>query len=143
MARAQTSLAARRWEGASLREVIENELAALSEPGRYGLSGPHVLLPPERVQAMSMTVHELATNARKYGALSTKGGALTIDWTMQPDGGLTLVWSEEGGPTVPKPSRQGFGSRLIAQLTRQIGGDIVYDWRPKGLRAELKLTLAG
>lgn len=141
LARAQTSLAARRWEGASLRDVIEAELTALSQPGKYTLEGPQVLLPAEHVQAMSMTIHELATNASKYGGLSTEAGRLAIAWTQGPDGGLTLVWSEAGGPPVAPPSRQGFGSRLIAQLTRQLGGVVTYDWRPGGLRAELRLTL--
>jgi two-component sensor histidine kinase len=139
LARAQTSLAARRWEGASLAEVIESELASLSEPGKYRLAGPQVLLPPEHVQAMSMIIHEFATNASKYGALSTGDGALTISWTRTAENGLTLVWCEDGGPAAAAPSRQGFGSRLIAQLARQLGGEVAYDWRPQGLCAELKL----
>lgn len=143
LARAQTSLAARRWEGASLGEVIEGELASLSQPGKYSLSGPQVLLQAEHVQAMSMAIHELATNASKYGALSTEGGRLAIAWTTEPGGKLSLVWSETGGPKVPAPSREGFGSRLISQLTRQVGGEIAYDWRPQGLRVELTLSLGG
>ena len=143
LARAQTSLAARRWEGASLRDVVEGELASMSLPGKYSLSGPQILLQADDVQAMSMVIHELATNASKYGALSTEGGALAITWAAAPAGGLTLVWSEEGGPEVQAPAREGFGSRLISQLTRQLGGDIAYAWRPEGLRAELTLPLGG
>jgi PAS domain S-box-containing protein len=143
LARAQTSLAARRWEGASLRDVVEGELASLSQREKYHLSGPQVLLPPEHVQAMSMTVHELATNASKYGALSTEAGRLTITWTADSDGAVSLVWSEDGGPRVPEPTRQGFGSRLIAQLARQLGGEVAYQWRPEGLRAELTMRLDG
>jgi two-component sensor histidine kinase len=141
LARAQTSLAARRWEGASLHEVIDSELASLSQPGKYSLSGPQVLLQADDVQAMSMVIHELATNASKYGALSTERGALAIAWAEAPTGGLSLVWSEAGGPEVQAPTREGFGSRLIFQLTRQLGGDIHYAWRPEGLRAELTLPL--
>jgi two-component sensor histidine kinase len=141
LARAQTSLAARRWEGASLRDVIESELASMSQPGQYSLAGPQVLLQADDVQAVSMVIHELATNASKYGALSTKGGALAITWAGAPAGGLSLVWCEEGGPAVQAPTREGFGSRLISQLTRQLGGDIAYAWRPEGLRAELTLPL--
>jgi two-component sensor histidine kinase len=139
LARAQTSLAARRWEGASLRDVVEGELASLTQAHKYSLSGPQVLLPPEHVQAMSMTVHELATNASKYGALSTTTGELAIAWSRASDGAVTLVWSEAGGPQVPEPTREGFGSRLISQLSRQLGGEVRYDWRPQGLRAELTL----
>ncbi|WP_372781922.1 HWE histidine kinase domain-containing protein [Phenylobacterium sp.] len=141
LARAQTSLAARRWEGASLRDVIEGALASLSQPGKYSLAGPQVLLQAEHVQAMSMIIHELATNASKYGALSTDTGALTIAWEKTPAGGLTLSWSEDGGPAAAAPDREGFGSRLISQLTRQVGGEVAYDWRPEGLRAELTLSL--
>ncbi len=141
LARAQTSLAARRWEGASLRDVVEGELASMSQPGKYSLSGPQVLLQADDVQAMSMVIHELATNASKYGALSTEGGTLAVTWAEAPAGGLSLVWSEEGGPAIEAPTREGFGSRLISQLTRQLGGDIAYAWRPEGLRAELTLPL--
>jgi two-component sensor histidine kinase len=142
LARAQTSLAARRWEGASLREVIEAELASLWDARRYSLSGPNVLLQAEHVQAMSMAIHELATNASKYGALSTDAGTLTIAWTHDAAGALDLVWSEEGGPPVTAPARAGFGSRLISQLARQLGGEVIHDWRPEGLRTELRLRPA-
>jgi two-component sensor histidine kinase len=141
LARAQTSLAARRWEGASLHDVIESELASISQPEQYSLSGPHVLLQADHVQAMSMVIHELATNASKYGALSSKGGRLAIGWGAAAAGGRSLVWSEEGGPRVQAPTREGFGSRLISQLSRQLGGDVAYVWRPEGLRAELTLPL--
>ena len=143
LARAQTSLAARRWEGASLRDVIEGELASMSQPGKYSLSGEPILLQAEHVQAMNMVVHELATNASKYGALSTAHGTLAIAWAKTAHGGLSLVWSEEGGPRVERPAREGFGSRLISQLARQLGGDIAYHWRPEGLRADLTLPLDG
>jgi PAS domain S-box-containing protein len=142
LARAQTSLAARRWEGGSLREVIEAELASLADPGKYSLAGPQVLLPPEHVQAMSMTIHELATNAHKYGALSTGGGSLTISWSLPTAETLLLAWAEDGGPRTAEPTRKGFGSRLIAQLVQQLGGDIERQWRPQGLLAELRISLA-
>jgi len=141
LARAQTSLAARRWEGGSLREVIEAELTSLADAEKYRLSGPHVLLPPEHVQAMSMTIHELATNASKYGALSTGAGRLDIAWSLPGDETLLVTWSEEGGPEVSEPTRKGFGSRLIAQLAQQLGGDVEKYWRPHGLRAELRISL--
>jgi PAS domain S-box-containing protein len=142
LARAQTSLAARRWEGGSLHEVIEAELSSLAEPDRYRVAGPQVLLPPEHVQAMSMTIHELATNASKYGALSTEGGTLDIAWSLASDEALLVTWSEDGGPKVSEPTRKGFGSRLIAQLAQQLGGEVEKHWRPQGLRAELRISLA-
>jgi len=141
LARAQTSLAARRWEGASLRDVIDGELAALAEPGRYALTGPHLMLPAHRVQSMSMIVHELATNAAKYGGLSVRDGGLAVSWSAGAEGRLRILWSEEGLLGVVAPVRQGFGSRLIGDLARQFGGDVRFDWRPHGLAAELDLVL--
>lgn len=139
LARAQTSLAARRWEGAILADIVEAELSAMADSSKFRLLGPQVLLVADQVQALSMIVHELATNARKYGALTAEAGRLTITWSIVPDGGLDIVWREEGGPAVEPPSRRGFGSRLILQLTRQLEGDIQYHWAPEGMRAELRL----
>jgi two-component sensor histidine kinase len=141
LARAQTSLARRRWEGADLAEVIGEELASLASGERYRLSGPPLLLRAEHVQAMSMVLHELATNATKYGALSMPGGAVSIDWSMPSTGQLALAWRETGGPPVTAPQGAGFGSRLIAQLSRQLGGEAQYDWRPDGLVVGLSVTL--
>jgi two-component sensor histidine kinase len=142
LARAQTSLARRKWEGALIDEVIADELGSLAPAGTYRLNGPPVLLRAEDVQAMSMAVHELATNASKYGALSTTGGRLEIDWMFGDDDTLTLVWRERGGPAVVAPQTSGFGSRMIQQLAQQLGGKIRYDWLPTGLVVELKATLA-
>jgi two-component sensor histidine kinase len=139
LARAQTSLAARRWEGAWLADVVEAELASLAEPGRYKLGGPKVLLLAEHVQPVSMVIHELATNASKYGSLAAPGGRLSVGWAQESEGVLRIAWSEEGGRAVTPPRKQGFGSHLIAQLARQVGGDVTYDWRPTGLKAEFTL----
>jgi two-component sensor histidine kinase len=141
LARAQTSLAARRWEGASLRDVIDAELAALAEPGRYALSGPHLMLPAHQVQSVSMIIHELATNAAKYGSLSAPGGKLAVSWSAGAEGRVRILWSEESALAVVEPVRQGFGSRLIGDLARQFGGAARFDWRPHGLTAELELAV--
>jgi len=140
LARAQTSLAARRWEGATLDHVVESELAAISPTGRYRVEGPSILLPPQDVQSMSMAIHELATNAAKYGGLSTAGGSLAVSWTLE-GAWLTLVWREEGGPPVEAPGRAGFGARLVAELARQLQGSVRYDWRRVGLQIEMRLRL--
>jgi two-component sensor histidine kinase len=141
LARAQTSLAARRWEGAWLGDVIEAELNSLAEPDRYRLTGPRVLLPVEHVQAVSMVVHELATNAVKYGSLASASGTLNVSWPDQREGDLRIEWVESGIEGVTPPQKQGFGSHLISQLARQLGGEVNYDWRPTGLNAEFKLKL--
>jgi two-component sensor histidine kinase len=86
-----------------------------------------------------MALHELATNAAKYGALSVPGGRVAVEWSWSADGRLTLRWAETGGPAVRKPSRQGFGSELIELLTRQLGGETNFHWRPQGLVCELNI----
>jgi two-component sensor histidine kinase len=138
LARSQGSLAARRWEGALIREVVEAELLAISEDGRFSVSGPAIDLPPDQVQAMSMVIHELATNASKYGALARPEGALAIAWSGEA-GQLELTWRESGCSDVRPPQTQGFGSRLIAQLATQLGGDVAYDWRPEGVEVRFQL----
>jgi two-component sensor histidine kinase len=140
LARAQGSLARRKWEGAYLQEVIRAELAALAAPGAFSVEGPPTLLRPENVQAVSMIVHELATNARKYGALSSPQGRVEVTWRRH-DGRLALVWQESGGPAAGAPGRHGFGSRLIGRLARQLQAKVAYDWRPEGLRLELSAPL--
>jgi two-component sensor histidine kinase len=140
LARAQTSLARRKWEGAFLREIVDAELGALATVGAYRLSGPAVLLPAEHVQAMSMILHELATNARKYGALSVAGGAVTVSWRAADDR-LRLKWRETGGPPAAPPAKAGFGSRLIDRLVGQLKGDLRHDWRPEGLIVECTAAL--
>ena len=142
LARAQTSLARRKWEGAILRQVVADELAALTAPGKYDIEGPDVTLPAEQVQAMSMALHELATNACKYGALKTEAGRVSVSWTLREEC-LRLVWREQDGPPVLPPARMGFGSRLLEGLALQLGGQVERAWRPEGLRAELTAQLQG
>jgi len=142
LARAQTSLARRKWEGAFLKDVVAAELAALAFPGACEVSGAPTLLPPEQVQSTSMVLHELATNAVKYGALSVPDGLVRITWRHDPPGRIVLTWCESGGPPVAAaPSGSGFGSRLIRRLARQLGGEVAYDWRPGGLCVELTAAL--
>jgi two-component sensor histidine kinase len=88
-----------------------------------------------------MVVHELATNASKYGSLSARGGSLAIGWARTGDGMLQISWSEDAAHEVKPPQRQGFGSHLIAQLARQLGGEVIYEWRPSGLKADFTLKL--
>ncbi|MFK5600539.1 sensor histidine kinase [Methylobacterium sp. HMF5984] len=135
------------WTGASLREVLENELA----PYRGGLDhitldGPDVALPARYVLAIGMTVHELTTNAAKYGALSTAGGRVGIMWRLaQGEGGgryLKLDWQESEGPLVEPPRRQGFGTRLITGgMQRELGGQVSLTFDSSGLRCSLDLPL--
>lgn len=133
LARAQTSLARRRWEGGDLREVVEQEIAALSLKDKVTLDGPNLVLSADQVQAMSMSLHELATNASKYGALSTPEGRVHVSWRLVEPERLSLTWSEQHGPPVAEPTTMGFGRRLVQRLAGQLGGEVRYDWRPEGL----------
>ena len=143
LARAQGLLAHRRWEGASLAGVVDAEMAALGKAGGYSIVGRDLSLPADAVQSVSMILHELATNARKYGAFSNEAGHVTIDWARRADGRLRLTWSETGGPLTAAPVHRGFGSRLIHDLARQLGGQALFHWRPEGLAVEMVVSLDG
>jgi len=103
------------------------------------IDGPEVLLEPDTAQAVAMIFHELATNAAKYGALSTNNGQVDLKWEHQPDGRLLLRWTEAGGPEVQQPTRIGFGRRIVEQMIAQLKGKTSFDWRPEGLVCEITL----
>lgn len=140
LARAQTSLASRQWQGGQLREVVGTELTALCRPELVHIDGPDVALAAEQVQPLSMLLHELATNASKYGACSVEEGRLSVTWSVA-DGEVRLFWAETGGPPVTPPDRQGFGSRLKASVTQQLGATFDRRWEQSGLIAELRFKL--
>lgn len=133
LGRAQGLLASERWEGASLTTVIEGEIGAVAGPEAFEIAGTERRLQPEDVQPIGMIVHELATNAAKYGALSARGGTIRV--TLEPGG---FIWEERGGPK-PEPARQpGFGMRMMRQLAQQIGGELGFEWSDTGLRVRLR-----
>lgn len=112
---------------------------------RIRSAGPDLLLLPDAVQALGMALHELATNAAKYGALSVLGGSLSITWDVaEEDGLLKLCWQERGRPLVQAPGpRRGFGSRVIAAtIEEQLGGHAAMAWEPEGLRCDIALPLS-
>jgi PAS domain S-box-containing protein len=129
-----------RWDGAELSSVVTQELAPYLAPGeaRAQIDGPHVWLTTDMAQAIAMTLHELATNAAKHGALSVSEGHLCVKWSRAADGQLTLNWIESGGPPAKKPTRQGFGMSTIERMLRQ-QGEIRFDWRAEGLVCEIVL----
>ncbi|HEX3651919.1 MAG TPA: response regulator [Rhizomicrobium sp.] len=132
---AHALLAESRWEGANLDQVIREELAPyrVGEVERISISGPQVFLKPATAQAIAMVVHELATNAAKYGALSEGKGKVTVAWEWRR-GVLRLYWQESGGPHVEPADTDGYGSKVIAASARQLGGTTRFDWQPTGLR---------
>jgi two-component sensor histidine kinase len=97
------------------------------------------LLEPDAAQAVAVILHELATNASKYGALSGAKGQIKLTWSRAEDGQLALRWTEFGGPSVKVPERQGFGSRLIERTISQLGGKVRFDWPSEGLVCEIAL----
>lgn len=138
LARSQGVLAAEKWEGASLRDLIDLELSALSPRCRYALEGPDVRLHAQQAQPISMLVHELVTNAVKHGALSSEGGWVHVTWSQGSD--LVIAWKELGGPPLRgKPARSGFGAQLISRLVKQAGGEAKLDWADDGLAIQLAL----
>ncbi len=138
LSRAHDVLTVESWEGAELRRVANRALEPFtSNDGRVSIEGPDVWLTPKQALALSMTLHELATNATKYGALSNDAGTVRVSWvvaTVDGSGELELTWTEQGGPPVSPPTRKGFGTRLIQRnLAHDLGGDATIDYRPQGV----------
>jgi two-component sensor histidine kinase len=134
-------LTATNWMSADLHEVAQMELRPHG-PERYRLTGPSVALTPAQALALGLLFHELATNAAKHGALSTGEGCVKVVWRLDK-GDLEIDWKEHDGPTVPPPTRQGFGSRLIERSLRgQLDGEASLDYAPDGLRCHIRLPLA-
>ncbi|WP_395671247.1 HWE histidine kinase domain-containing protein [Phenylobacterium sp.] len=142
LSRTHDVLTRRTWEGATVGEIA----AAAAEPygpGRWRIEGPEVSLPPQIALSLSLALHELATNAAKYGALSGPEGEVEIDWASR-DGELRLTWRERGGPLVSAPTRRGFGTRLIERgLARELGGDVKLEFAPDGVVCEVRAPLQG
>jgi len=134
-------LSAKKWEGADIKEVIDATLEpfASTDPGRIRVNGPPVQMSARSVVMLSMVLHELATNASKYGALSAPDGRVTVDWLIKPVDTVELYWRETGGPAVEKPQRAGFGSTLIEKgFPAQIGGSALLQFDANGLRCTLE-----
>jgi two-component sensor histidine kinase len=138
LAEAHNLLNTEKWRGAELQDVVGRVLRPylLNNPDRLRMSGPKVPLAPRLAVVLSMIVHEIATNAAKYGALSSENGTIRLDWeiiTEKARPRLRLIWAEAGGPLVVAPVRRGFGSRLIERSARdQLGGEATIDFLPRG-----------
>ena len=132
-----------RWIGADLSTIATQELAPYSEKNqrRVRINGPPVLLDPDVAQIIAMTLHELATNAAKYGALAMPEGQIELKWSHDADGRLQLHWTESSGPKVREPTHKGFGGRIIEQMIAQRSGKMHFDWRAEGLVCEITLQV--
>ena len=128
-----------RWIGAELSTIAAQELDPYAAKERVRIEGPPVLLETTAAQAVAVALHELATNAAKYGSLSGPSGRVELTWVHGADQQLVVRWSEMGGPAVQVPTRQGFGSRVIDRMIGQLKGKTRFDWRPEGLVCEIVL----
>ncbi|WGD51616.1 PAS domain S-box protein [Bradyrhizobium sp. CB1650] len=132
-----------RWIGAELSAVATQELAPYSDAGgkRVVIDGPQILLEPGVAQAIAVTLHELATNAAKYGALSQPNGCVLLEWSHKADGQLHLLWKERGGPAVHEPTTKGVGSRIIEGMMGQLKGSTRFDWQKDGLVCQITIQV--
>ncbi len=141
-------LTAAAWETVALRDLLRTELEPYDDGSgrRIVLEGPNVPLAPRVAVPLGLAAHELATNAAKYGALSTPEGAVRVTWEVTSDGAvshLEIVWKETGGPAVTPPTRRGFGSRLLLQgLARDLDGETHLDFATDGVSCRLRLPLS-
>jgi two-component sensor histidine kinase len=147
LAEAHNLLSTEKWQGSDLQDVVGRVLQPylLNAPERVRMFGPRVPLSPRLAVVLSMIVHEMATNAAKYGALSNETGTVTLDWELRGEGSdqkLRMIWTETGGPLVTAPIQRGFGSRLIERSARdQLGGEATVDFLPRGVVYTLTITL--
>ncbi|MFO1109998.1 MAG: HWE histidine kinase domain-containing protein [Bradyrhizobium sp.] len=142
LARVHTVLSLSSWQGAEIRRLVDEEFAPYVTGNQIALAGPEVQLRPATAQTLALALHELVTNSAKYGALSTLTGRLSVSWADDGDQ-LRLIWREEGGPPVRKPTSQGFGTRsVLASIESQLGGRAEFDWRSEGLLFNLSVPLA-
>lgn len=147
LGRTHSLLTREAWAGAGLRDILESELAPYLDAadGRVAIEGPSLVIPRDMTVPVGMAIHELTTNAVKYGALSVPEGR--VDVTIESDGAvpeprMTLVWRESGGPPVAPPQRKGFGTLLLNRLlASQLGGEVAIDYRPEGVVARMDVVL--
>jgi len=141
LAAAHDVLTQRQWDAAGLREVAMTAVGAAD--ARITLSGPEVAVGPDVAVALSLALHELTTNARKYGALSADGGAVEVSWALLPDDRVRLCWSEHGGPAVIAPVHRGFGARLLERaMDGATDGGATLTFAPTGVVCELLFRAA-
>lgn len=148
LARAHDLLTRNRWEGVDLRDLAAEQSALFT--GQFRVAGSKFMLKPAAALSMALALHELTTNAAKYGALSTNAGRVDVSWTFDNRGGLGWLivrWVESAGPRVEPPARVGFGKTLLERtLAYGLGGTVDFDFLAEGLVCAIELpfdTIAG
>lgn len=127
------------WNGADLKELIETALARVADPSRFDVEGPQLVVKAPIAQTVSLLVHELATNAIKYGALTEGTGRVSVSWAREGEH-VRMEWRERGGPPAVTPKRKGFGSRLVSLGLTGAGG-VEKDFGPEGLTVRLTASV--
>jgi two-component sensor histidine kinase len=142
LARSHARLSRSTWTSAHLGDLVEDELAAHRSETNVSVEGPDLPLNPRAAEALTMVLHELVTNAVKYGALSTAEGRVVVRWQIA-GAQLNLVWQEMDGPAIVTPRRQGFGTRLIDNIVHhELGGRVELSLSSTGVRCEIEVPLA-
>jgi two-component sensor histidine kinase len=136
MSTANDLLITENFVSAGMLDLVRRTLSpfGIDDDQRFELSGPDVRLPPQVIIAYALALHELATNASKYGALSNPSGKVTINWTIEEGQLLKLIWKEHDGPQVISPTTTSFGTQLIQRvLATELGGRANVEYRPTGI----------
>jgi len=145
LANAHTLLAQSRWAGADLRNLALEELSPYcaedDDSSRARIEGPSLMLEQQPAQAIALALHELTTNAVKYGALSIPSGRIAVSWRLQSGNRLFVRWVETGGPAVTPPTRKGFGTRVMTRICEQLNGALKFDWRTDGLICDIVIDI--
>jgi two-component sensor histidine kinase len=144
MADAHALLSRGRWQGVGLVEVVRQELAPYAKAGNTSVDGPDVVMTAEATQAVAMVLHELVTNAAKYGALSTSNGKVSVHWDWRlngnPESELLIDWQENGGPSAVLPAREGYGTSVIRNLVPyELGGTVDLAYTTSGVRCKIAI----
>src|SRR5262249_20793257 len=141
LARTHELLSESNWRGASFAQIVRREFAPYTR-GNTDASGPSVTLKAEATQAVATVLHELTTNAAKYGALSNRSGRVSVRWWWLQNGSRALLfeWQETGGPPVLAPSQSGYGTTIIRELIPfELGGAVELSFAPEGTRCRLEI----
>jgi PAS domain S-box-containing protein len=146
MAAAHSLLSQTRWTGVGLNDLVRDQLAPYAMAANAKVSGPNIMLSAAATQAVAMVLHELITNAAKYGALSTSNGSVSVNWDKSSDERgatkVTIAWREHGGPPVAAPARTSFGSSLIRDLIpHELGGTVDLAFEPDGVSCRIEIPL--
>jgi two-component sensor histidine kinase len=147
MAAAHSLLSQSRWGGVGLTDLIRRQLAPYTTDANTQIDGPEVMLTAAETQAVAMVIHELVTNAAKYGALSSPDGRVSVSWDRTVIGAaaiLTIIWRELGGPPVAAPVQCGYGSSLIRDLIpHELGGTVDLKFASDGACCKIEIPLKG